>query len=149
MTGIMMALLGSGGGRIVTTGSSALVILTSYQYFYGYNAQSAPPGGVTWGSINNNVFSGATVRAVYSYSNPGSVGVEVGKAIAYTIIFSGNRSAGFFNTLSVAGTPVSGTLGAPSYNATFDETTFVITLAASAATLFVTTDGVAIPIVLT
>jgi len=147
MSGIHMMLLGA-GGRAVITGSGTIVILTSYQYFYGYDNATGGAAGI-FGAINDSSFNGATIKAVYSRSNPGSIGVEEGNAIAYGIIFNGNRAAGFFNTLRVNGTLVSGTLGAPSYSSGVDETTFEITLAASAATLFGTTDGVNIPIVIT
>ena len=149
MSGIMMAVLGSGGGRTVTNGSGTLVIKTSYTYYYGFHAGGAPPSGSAFGSINNDTFSGATIKAVFSQSSPGSVGVNQGQAISYGVIFNGNRSAGFFNTLTVAGTLVSGTLGSPSYNVGLDETTFTITLASQTATLFGTTNGAVISVVLT
>jgi hypothetical protein len=148
MSGIQMALLGSAGGTVVTTGSGTLIIFTSYTYYYGYDGAL---GGFTpnFGAISNDIFNGANLKAVYSISSAGSIGVNAGKAISYNIIFSGNRSIGFFNTLNVNNTLVSGTLSGPSYNSSNDETTFTITLATSTTTLFGSTDGVTIPVALT
>ena len=100
---------------------------------------------VNFGSITGATFNGATVKAIYSGSPPGSSG----QASTYTVWFSGNRSAGFFNTLTVNGTLVTGTLSSPTYNSGNNETSFTITLASSAATLFGTTNGVLIPTILT
>jgi len=148
MSGIQMALFGSASGIVVTNGSGTLVVFTSYTYYYGYDGAL---GGTTlnFGSISDGAFKGANLKAVYSASNPGTVGANAGKAIQYNIIFSGNRSAGFFNTLSVNNTLVSGTLSGPVYNSSNDETLFTIALAVSATTLFGSTDGAAIPVSLT
>lgn len=146
MSGIQMALLGGGGltGPTVTVGSYTLTVKGASIFYYGYDGAT---GGapVNFGSIANDTFNGATVKAAFSTSPTNASG----QAVSYTVIFSGNRSAGFFNTLTVNGTLVSGTLGAPSYSAGSDETTFTITLGSSAATLFGTTDGVLIPIYMT
>lgn len=144
MSGIQMALLGGGStGPVVTTGSASLTVKSSTTYWYGYDNATGGTTG-TFGSITNDTFSGATIKAVFSTSPVNTIG----QASAYSVIFNGNRSAGFFNTLTVNGTLVSGTLGAPSYSAGNDETTFQITVTA-AATLFGTTDGVLIPIYMT
>ena len=143
MSGIQMALLGASPSTIVTVGQTTLVVKVTF-YYYGYDA--AVSGGLSnFGSITGDTFKGATIKAIYSASPPSSSG----QAISYTVWFNGNRSVGFFNTLTVNGTSVTGTLGAPAYNATNDETSFTITLASSAATLFGTTNGVLIPTILT
>lgn len=146
MSGIHMALLGSGGisGPIVTVGSYTITVKGASFYYYGYDnatMNTLPP----FGSIADATFNGATVKAIYSISPLNSAG----QASGYTVIFDGNRSAGFFNTLTVNGTLVVGTLSAPNYSAGNNETTFGITLASNAATLFGTTNGVLIPTILT
>lgn len=145
MSGIHMALLGTGGpsGPIITTGSATLTVKGSTTYWYGYDNATGGTTG-TFGSISDSTFGAATIKAVFSTSPVNTIG----QASSYSVIFDGNRSVGFFNTLTVNGTLVSGTLGAPSYSAGNDETTFQITVTA-AATLFGTTDGVLIPIALT
>jgi hypothetical protein len=143
MSGIQMALLGASQGTIVTVGQTTVVIKTTF-YYYGYDAAvSSIPS--SFGSITGDTFKGATIKAIYSGSPPSSSG----QASSYTVWFNGNRSAGFFNTLTVNGTLVTGTLSSPTYNSTNDETSFTITLASSAATLFGTTNGVRIPTILT
>lgn len=145
MSGIQMALLGVGpGGPVVSVGQTTVTVKVTF-YYYGYNG-SVSASIANIGSITGATFNGATVKAIYS----GSSGADpAGKAIQYTVWFSGNRSAGFFNTLTVNGTLVTGTLSSPTYNATNDETSFTITLASSADTLFGTTNGVLIPTILT
>jgi hypothetical protein len=144
MTGITCIMAGSAlSGPLITTGSASLTVKGSTTYWYGYDGAAGGTVG-TFGSITNGTFSTATVKAVFSTSPVNTIG----QANSYSVIFDGNRSAGFFNTLTINGTLVSGTLGAPSYSAGNDETTFAITVTA-AATLFGTTDGVSIPISMT
>jgi hypothetical protein len=112
-------------------------------YYYGYDGALGPPA-TNFGSIANGTFNGATVKTIMSVAvnSPGN-------AQYYTVTFDGNRSAGFFNTLTVNNTPVVGTLSAPSYDAGNNETSFSVTLGTAAATLFGTTNGVLIPTILT
>ena len=143
MTGVtaMMAGMG-GGGTIVIVGST---VETSKFAFYYYGYDGALGGAASnFGSIVRPEFNGATIKAVYSLATQ-----SAGQATSYTVIFNGNRAAGFFNTLTVNDTLVVGSLGSPSYNSTNDETSFTISLSSAAATLFGTTDGVPIPVVLT
>jgi hypothetical protein len=142
MSGIFGGLIAK-SAPIVIVGQTTLVVKQTF-YYYGYDA--AVSSAITsFGSITGATFNGATVKAIYS----GSPANTSGQAILYTVYFDGNRSAGFFNTLTVNGTLVTGTLGSPVYNSPNDETSFTITLASSAATLFGTTDGVLIPTILT
>jgi hypothetical protein len=134
MSGIQMALMGSGSGSYqLITGSATFSFKGSSFYLYGYS--NSPTTSVytpaTFGSISPSTFNGIAIKAIYSQS-PLNV---AGQANSYVAIFDGNQSAGFFNTLTIDGTPVSGTLSAPSYNGTNDETFFSITLGAPAATL--------------
>ena len=145
MSGIHMALLGSGGalGPVVTVGQTTLTVKSTTFYYYGYDGALAAPA-TNFGSIANGTFNGATVKAIMSVAvnSPGN-------ADYYTVVFDGNRSAGFFNTLTVNNTLVVGTLSAPSYSAGNNETSFSVTLGTAAATLFGTTNGVLIPTLLT
>lgn len=149
MSGIHMALLGSAGSPVVTNGTGELVIITSYTYFHGYDGAAGGGSILDFGSITNGVFKDATLKAVYSASNPGSINVNRGQAISYSVIFNGNRSAGFFNTLTVNNTLIVGTLGSPAFNSGNNETTFTITLASQVASQFGSTDGVLITVTLT
>jgi hypothetical protein len=134
MSGVLlMALMGSGGGYALTSGSATFTFKSVTTYFYGYSNSPATASftPATFGSISPVTFSGATVKAIYS----GSPSNSSGQASSYSVIFSGNQSTGFFNTLTVNGTQVTGTLSAPSYNSTNNETTFSITLGSAAATV--------------
>jgi hypothetical protein len=143
MSGIQMALLGASGTAVIV-GQTTYVSGGFTFYYYGYNNSTG--GGVlaNFGDIDNGKFKDVTIKAIHSF------GINVpGQAIQYVVYFDGNRSAGFFNTLTINGTLVTGTLGSPNYNATYNETSFTITLASAAPTLFGTTNGVRIPTVLT
>jgi hypothetical protein len=143
MSGIQMALLAASPSTVVIVGNATLVLKQTY-YYYGYDA-AVSSAVSSFGDIDNGTFSGATIKAIYSTSPANTSG----QAASYSVYFNGNRSAGFFNTLTVNGTLVTGTLGSPVYNSPNDETVFTITLASSAATLFGTTDLVRIPTILT
>lgn len=135
MTGILCAFAGIGGQAGATVNVGSLVVAGKITtYYYGYDGATGGPG--TFGSITNGTYSGATIKAIFS------TGFVSGSASSYTVIFSGNRSGGFFSSITIAGTLLVGTIGSPSYNSTNNETTFVFTLDSSAATLFGTTDGV-------
>jgi hypothetical protein len=102
-----------------------------FLYAYGYSNSPSGTGSytpTTFGSITPSTFNSATIKAIYS------TGFASNQALYYYIIFSGSRGTGFFNTLTINGTLVSGSLSS-SYNGTNNETTFFITLASSAATL--------------
>lgn len=135
---------GTTKGPVVTNGTSTFVIKSTTIYYYGYD-QAVGGAAFNFGSITAGTFSGATIKAAFSTS-PGN---SAGNAMSYMVIFDGNRTAGFFNTLTVNGTLVSGSLSAPTYDSGNNETRFTITLGASAPTLFGTTAGVSIPILLT
>lgn len=124
-----------GKSYIVVTVGSLVVSSKVNLYYYGYDGALGGPG--SFGSISGGVYNGATVKAVYS-SGAGTVG----NATSYSVIFSGNRAAGFFSTLRIGGTLTGGTLGSPTYNSTNNETAFNISLGASTTTLFGTTNGV-------
>lgn len=133
MSGIQMALLGAGSqGYQLTTGSATFTFKSSTTYLYGFSNSPSTISftPATFGSISPTAFGPATITAIRSTSPPNSAG----NASSYQVIFSGNRSAGFFNTLTINGTLVSGTLTS-AYNGTNNETTFTITLGATAATL--------------
>lgn len=142
MSGIQMALLGSvsDGSYIVNVGKSELngkVNIDNYGFLT--SSLQSTPGSIT---PTGATFKGVTIVAVYSS------GVTVGNANSYYVYFQGNQSAGFFNTLKVNGTTVAGTTGSPNYDGT--NTNFQITLTLSpAATLFGTTVGDPIPIIMT
>lgn len=145
MSGVLCAFTGAANsGPIVTNGHYTLVVKSTSVYYYGYDGALGGPT-VNFGSITNGTFGGVNVKAIFSTSPVNTVG----QATSYSVIFDGNRAAGFFNTLTVAGTLVSGTLSAPSYSAGNNETTFTITLGAAAATLFGTTDGTLVQTLLT
>ena len=97
-----------------------------------------------FGDIDNGKFKDVTIKAIHSLSLN-----DPGKAIQYIVYFDGNQTspAGFVNTLTVNGTLV-GSFGAGSYNSTYNETSFTISVTSS-DTLFGTTNGERIPTVLT
>ena len=142
MSGIFGGLIAK-SAPVVIVGQTTLVIKSTF-YYYGYDA-AVSSAVSSFGDIDNGTFNGATVKALHSVSPANTSG----QAASYSVYFNGNRSAGFFNTLTVNGTLVTGTLGSPVYNSPNDETSFTITLASSAATLFGTTNGVRIPTILT
>ena len=133
MSGIQMALMGYSVGYNLTTGSATLTIKSSTSYLYGYSnsVSTAAYTPATFGSVSPSAFSSATIKAIYSRSPINASG----QAASYLVIFDGNCSAGFFNTLTINGALVSGTLSAPAYNSTNNETSFTITLGSTAATL--------------
>ena len=135
MSGIQMALLGSASAAVyqLTASSATFFFKGGAIYLYGYSNSPSTLSytPTTFGSISPTAFGSATVKAIHSTSPINSAG----NASSYSVIFSGNRLAGFFNTLTVNGTLISGTLSAPSYSGTNNETTFTITLGATAATL--------------
>ena len=139
-----MALLGASSGTVVIVGQGTFTSGGLTFYYYGYDNSTAGGVPANFGDIDNGKFKDVTIKAIFS------LGINVpGQAISYYVYFDGNRSAGFFNTLTINGTLVTGTLGSPNYNATYNETSFSITLGSAAPTLFGTTDGVRIPPVLT
>jgi len=115
----------------LTTGSATFNFTYGILYAYGYSNSPSGTGfytPTTFGSITPSTFNSATIKAIYS------AGFASNQASYYYIIFSGSRGTGFFNTLTINGTLVSGSLSS-SYNGTNNETTFSITLASSTATL--------------
>lgn len=115
----------------LATGSATFNFGFGILYAYGYSNSPSGTGiytPATFGSITPSTFNSVTIKAIYSVGSPSN------QALSYNIIFSGSRGTGFFNTLTINGTLVSGSLSS-SYNGTNNETTFSITLASSAATL--------------
>ena len=122
-----MLLLGSGGA----VGTTTKMTVGSYSYnagfftqdYYGYcnTTIPAPVGAQSFGSLSVGTFSGATILAIYGQT------INAGNITGYVVALSGNRSAGFFNTLTVNGTLLPGTTGAPSYDSGLNVTTFAIT----------------------
>lgn len=137
-----MALLGGVPYPVVIVGQTTYVIKVTI-YVYGYNA-AVTSNPSFFGSINYGTFKGKAITACYSSST------TAGNATSYVVIVSGDQTgvSGFFNSLTVNGTLVGTNTGSGTYNATRDDTTYSISVA-SAATLFGTTDGVRVPIVLT
>lgn len=135
MSGIMGMLLGAGGASLLVTRGSYAEAGKLTTYYCGYDASVGLY--VDFGSIAPvpALFNGATVKAVYSY------GFAPNEALAYTTIFSGNQAAGFVTGLTINGTSVDGTMGAPSYDATNNETSFTLSAAAAGPTLFGLSDG--------
>jgi hypothetical protein len=142
MSGIQMALLGGAGQPTVIVGQTTYSAKVTV-YVYGFNAASTSLPSYC-GSIANGTFKGAAIRACYSTS------VSAGNATSYTVAVTGDQTgvSGFFNSLTVDGTLVGTYSGSGSYNSTEDYTSFAISVS-SAATLFGTTNGVRVPIVLT
>ena len=135
MSGIMGMLLGAGGASLTVTRGSYAEIGKLSTYYCGYDASVGLY--VNFGSIAPvpALFNGATVKAVYSY------GFAPNEALAYTIIFSGNQAAGFVTGLIINGTSVDGSVGAPSFDATNNETTFSLFATVAGPTLFGLSDG--------
>jgi len=144
MSGIQMALLGASSGTVVIVGQTTDVSGGLTFYYYGYNNSTGGGALADFGDIDNGKFKNVTIKAIHSF------GINVsGQAIQYIVYFDGNQTspAGFVNTLTVNGTLV-GSFGAGSYNSTYNETSFTISVS-PAPTLFGTTNGVRIPTVLT
>ena len=135
MSGIMGMLLGAGGASLTVTRGSHVETDKLSVYYYGYDASVGLY--VNFGSIAPvpALFNGATVKAVYSY------GFAPNEALAYTMIFSGNQAAGFVTGLTINGTSVDGSVGAPSFDATNNETTFSLFATVAGPTLFGLSDG--------
>ena len=135
MSGIMGMLLGAGGASLTVTRGSYAEIGKLSTYYCGYDASVGLY--VNFGSIAPvpALFNGATVKAVYSY------GFAPNEALAYTMIFSGNQAAGFVTGLTINGTSVDGSVGAPSFDATNNETTFSLFATVRGPTLFGLSDG--------
>ncbi|MBK8199283.1 MAG: hypothetical protein IPK75_13070 [Acidobacteria bacterium] len=135
MSGIMGMLLGAGGASLTVTRGSYAEIGKLSTYYCGYDASVGLY--VNFGSIAPvpALFNGATVKAVYSY------GFAPNEALAYTMIFSGNQAAGFVTGLTINGTSVDGSVGAPSFDATNNETTFSLFANVTGPTLFGLSDG--------
>ena len=135
MSGIMGMLLGTGGASLTVTRGSYAEIGKLSTYYCGYDASVGLY--VNFGSIAPvpALFNGATVKAVYSY------GFAPNEALAYTMIFSGNQAAGFVTGLTINGTSVDGSVGAPSFDATNNETTFSLFATVTGPTLFGLSDG--------
>lgn len=139
MSGVLSAIIGTAGSNAITVTVGVFEISGKVTLdWYGYSAINQPGG-----SITNGAFAGATVLEVVSR------GSTPGYATTYMVTFSGNRAAGFFHTLRVNNTLVSGTLSAPSYDGGNDRTTFTITLSGASVTLFGTTTGAKIPVTIT
>ena len=135
MSGIMGMLLGGGAASLTVTRGSYAETGKLTTYYCGYDASVGLY--VDFGSIAPvpALFNGATVKAVYSY------GFAPNEALAYTMIFSGDQAAGFVSGLTINSTSVDGTMGAPSYDATNNETSFTLSAAAAGPTLFGLSDG--------
>ena len=135
MSGIMGMLLGAGSASLTVTRGSYAEIGKLSTYYCGYDASVGLY--VNFGSIAPvpALFNGATVKAVYSY------GFAPNEALAYTMIFSGNQAAGFVTGLTINGTSVDGSVGAPSFDATNNETTFSLFATVAGPTLFGLSDG--------
>lgn len=135
MSGIMSMLLGAGSASLTVTRGSYAEIGKLSTYYCGYDASVGLY--VNFGSIAPvpALFNGATVKAVYSY------GFAPNEALAYTMIFSGNQAAGFVTGLTINGTSVDGSVGAPSFDATNNETTFSLFATVTGPTLFGLSDG--------
>ncbi len=135
MSGIMGMLLGTGGASLTVTRGSYAEIGKLSTYYCGYDASVGLY--VNFGSIAPvpALFNGATVKAVYSY------GFAPNEALAYTMIFSGNQAAGFVTGLIINGTSVDGSVGAPSFDATNNETTFSLFATVAGPNLFGLSDG--------
>jgi hypothetical protein len=135
MSGIMGMLLGAGSASLTVTRGSYAEIGKLSTYYCGYDASVGLY--VNFGSIAPvpALFNGATVKAVYSY------GFAPNEALAYTMIFSGNQAAGFVTGLTINGTSVDGSVGAPSFDATNNETTLSLFATVTGPTLFGLSDG--------
>ena len=135
MSGIMGMLLGAGSASLTVTRGSYAEIGKLSTYYCGYDASVGLY--VNFGSIAPvpALFNGATVKAVYSY------GFAPNEALAYTMIFSGNQATGFVTGLTINGTSVDGSVGAPSFDATNNETTFSLFATVAGPTLFGLSDG--------
>ena len=135
MSGIMGMLLGASGASLTVTRGSYAEIGKLSTYYCGYDASVGLY--VNFGSIAPvlALFNGATVKAVYSY------GFAPNEALAYTMIFSGNQATGFVTGLTINGTSVDGSVGAPSFDATNNETTFSLFATVAGPTLFGLSDG--------
>lgn len=135
MSGIMGMLLGAGSASLTVTRGSYAEIGKLSTYYCGYDASVGLY--VNFGSIAPvpALFNGATVKAVYSY------GFAPNEALAYTMIFSGNQAAGFVTGLTINGTSVDGSVGAPSFDVTNNETTFTVFPTVTGSTLFGLSDG--------
>ena len=135
MSGIMGMLLGTGGASLTVTRGSYVEIGKLSTYYCSYDASVGLY--VNFGSIAPvpALFNGATVKAVYSY------GFAPNEALAYTMIFSGNQATGFVTGLTINGTSVDGSVGAPSFDATNNETTFSLFATVAGPTLFGLSDG--------
>ncbi|MFY7853951.1 MAG: hypothetical protein ACOVQ6_19495 [Brevundimonas sp.] len=131
----MGMLLGVSGASLTVTRGSYAEIGKLSTYYCGYDASVGLY--VNFGSIAPvpALFNGATVKAVYSY------GFAPNEALAYTMIFSGNQAAGFVTGLTINGTSVDGSVGAPSFDATNNETTFSLFATVAGPTLFGLSDG--------
>jgi len=140
MSGALQATLLGNNGRIWLTPGSYTLTAKINLYYYGYDASSSLANSNFGALIASPGFKGANILGVYSY------GVSSGQAANYNVVLSGNRAAGFFNSLTINTTLITGTLGAPSYNSTYDETTFTITVTAGASLLV--NQGSNIPITL-
>lgn len=135
MSGVMGMLLGAGSASLTVTRGSYAEIGKLSTYYCGYDASVGLY--VNFGSIAPvpALFNGATVKAVYSY------GFAPNEALAYTMIFSGNQATGFVTGLTINGTSVDGSVGAPSFDATNNETTFSLFATIAGPTLFGLSDG--------
>ena len=135
MSGIMGMLLGAASASLTLTRGSYAEIGKLSTYYCGYDASVGLY--VDFGSVAPvpALFNGATVKAVYSY------GFAPNEAMAYTVIVSGNRAAGFVTGLTINGTAVDGTMNAPSYDTPNNETTFTVFATITGETLFGLSDG--------
>jgi len=142
MSGIQMALLGASGTAVIV-GQDTFTTGGITAYYYGYDNSIGGGTVANFGDIDNGKFKGVTIKAIFSLAINAP-----GQAIQYVVYFDGDqRTAGFFNTLTVNGTLV-GSAGTGTYSTPNNETSYTISVS-PAPTLFGTTNGVRIPTVLT
>ena len=124
MTGTTMLLFGGSGSAAVTTtltvGSYTVYSTYLTQNYYGYNNTTLGGLPQPLGDLSPTAFNGATILGLYASA------FNAGNPYAYSVIFSGNRSAAFFSTLTVNGTLLAGTNIAPSFDGGTNTTSFVI-----------------------
>jgi len=125
MAGVLCALAGMGGGSVIMTVGSTFVtpIKTTY-YVDGYVGAASKAAQVDFffvsdlGALAPAGFSGATVVSLYWASTSGHA------TNGYVAIeFTGNRAAGFINSVTVDGVSL-GTPGLPTYYSTQNTTEF-------------------------
>lgn len=119
MSGILGILVASGDSRPGIVPGTAFFSSGKGgdTYYTGYANSTGNPLTGAFGSMNNAVYNGATINGIYqTAAAPYSAG-------QVSFVLSGNRTSGFVNTLTVNGNSA-GTISAPSYNSTYNQTTF-------------------------